>query len=432
MKTHALSFLLLSSVVLIGCSDDKKTPVTPLGDKTYTSSSLELFYNGNPMSNKTVILSQNGTKASIKVFSEFDLSQLSVSGLKGKIPGPGALPGTPLLSFDVDMSEDGKVWHFATSGETQYALFSCSGFAADSKLKLFFNDVKLKSGGVKPSVWSPASIRKNDKGEFISLPVYVDWQYDPLPEIDFDFSPLLEAIFTLPVLPVYNNTAYMSISQAINEIIKYVAFREDGNIIISYISKAGGAAQLSQTLPNGYQYIIDSPGSVKLYINPMSLIGTILVNTSGGVPESDVTIIGNGMYPSGNSESGSPSDDSQTINAILSFLKTDLGQKITSSMMELILPQISEGFPLSYRVDDSSMQLYITTEQALKFAEAIITPILEDDTLIQAIKSYIASDEFLSGFLPDVDKLLRLLPEALLRTTNFNLGLNLIPVTSSK
>ena len=93
------------------------------------------------------------------------------------------------------------------------------------KLKLFLNDVALKSGGVKPEIWQPAPIDKEPAGGYKSLPFYIEWKYDPIPNVDINLSPFVEALTTLPVIPVYGNTAYMSVSEALSLVLRTVAFR---------------------------------------------------------------------------------------------------------------------------------------------------------------------------------------------------------------
>lgn len=285
MKYTALTILSAALLSLSSCSNDDSTSApASIGDKTYNADSgLQLFYNGSPMPSKSVSFSQNGDKAVVRAFSLFDLSELG-NGQSGEIPAPGVIPGSPDLSLEVNLSPADGSWKFAGDSETGYCKFSYSGFASPEKLILNLDDVILKSGGVNPSVWAPAPIEKDSKGEYTSLPFYIHWDYTPLPDVDIDFAPLIEAIATIPVIPVYNNTAYMSLSQALTQVVQSVAFRNDGNIIISYLSTSFGAAQLAQTEPNRFQYVLASPSTVKIFIDPMSLFGLILVNTSGGTP----------------------------------------------------------------------------------------------------------------------------------------------------
>ena len=405
---------------LAACSSDKSGPIEPIKERTYDASSgFKLYYNGEIMPSKSATVSQDGEKGTLKIFSTFDLSQLSGLGLTGKVNGPGALPGSPVTELQLNMTQGGDYWDFAGDGDTDYCTFNYAGFANADRFELYLNDVKLKSGGVKPSVWQPAPIKKG-KGIYESLPFYLKWDYDPIPGVDLNLSPIMEALATLPIIPVYNNTAYMSVSQALSQVVRTVAFREDGNIIVTYVSTAFGAAQVAQTPANRYQYAIVSPEMVKLYIDPTSLMGALLVATSGGTPADEVTIIGNGMYPSGVESTFKP-------GAIAQIMASETGSKIIKNCLSLAMPLLSEGFPFAVNASADSLDLYLDTELAAPLMKAILLPMLQDNSTLQVIKEYLESQPELAPFLPDIEKALMVLPQALERTTDFRIGLAFVP-----
>ncbi|MDE5674054.1 MAG: hypothetical protein K2I44_01760 [Muribaculaceae bacterium] len=441
MKHIYTNLLFLALLPLAACSnDDSSSPLSPIKEKTYTDSSgLELYYNGNKMPGKTVVFAQDGDKAVVKAYSTFDLSRISGFGLTGELPSPGIIPGSPETSLQVSLRDTGQYWEFTGTGEDTYCTYSYEGYASEDKLKLFISDAKLKSGGVTPSAWMPAPIEKNTDGSFKSLPVYADWQYEPIPGVDFNFSPLLSAIAVAPIIPVYNNTAYMSISEAIHESLKAISFLPDGNILFTYISSVGGAYHIAQTYPNGYQYVISGPGSIKLYVNPLSFFSFILQSTSGSTPESEVDLNADGLWQAGNNDNVTSGNNSGMI-AIKDILTSPVGKKILKNLMPQFLPMVAEGIPLTYTVSENelsdishdSLKIYIDTEMAVNILTAVITPILEDSSMMEALKLYISTDPTFAPLLPDLEKAISMLPQAIERTTTFNLGLSLIPYPTSE
>ncbi len=409
---------LLALITLSACSHYDAPDLQPIKEKTYSGENLILYYNGVQMPNKSVTLNQNGNQATAKFFSQFDLSQLSALGLSGEIEGPGVFPGEVTSTLNLDMKPDTEYWNFSGNGINETCTFNYAGYVNNDKLAIFLSDVKLKSPGITPEIWKPAPITMSG-GNYTSLPFYINWQYDPIPNVDFNLSPYLEALATLPIIPVYNNTAYMSISQAVSLLVQSVAFKDDGNIIISYISSTGGAARLAQTLPNRYMYTIQSPEEIKLYINPTALFGMILVTTSTGTPAEDIKIIGNGMYPSGNTSS-SPGE-------FENLLQSEVFKKIAKTTLSVLLPQCAQGIPVAITEKDNHLYLYIDTDMATYLLQTIITPLLSDSETIKAIVEYIENDPDLKPLLPQINKAMQLIPQAIEQTNDFQLGLALVP-----
>lgn len=436
MKHLCTKLILLSLLPLAACSnDDKSTPLAPISNKSYTDSSgLELYYNGNKMPGKTVVFNQDGEKATITAYSVFDLSQISGFGLKGELPSPGIIPGSPKVSWDVDLKNNGNSWVFKGTGDDTYATYNYEGSVNGDNLKLNIRDAKLKTGGITPSAWAPSPIIKNNDGSYKSLPLYTEWQYDPLPDVDINFAPILDALVTAPVIPVYNNTAYMSISEAISEILKVVSFLPDGNILFTYISSVGGAERIAQSYANGYQYVIAAPGIVKVYVNPLSFFSFILQTTSGSTPASEVDLNATGLWAVNNEKK----EDSTSSNlaGIKELLSSPIVQKILKNIVPEVLPMVSEGIPFAYSITsgqseaEQNLKVFINTEMTVKIMTAILTPILEDSVTIEALKQYMQSSPLLSPLIPEIEKALTLLPNVFERTTTFNLGFNFIPYTS--
>lgn len=161
MKHYLPLYALLAFMPLASCSDDEPT-VSPLPEKTYTGNeSLELRYNQSPMSGKSVAFIQNEEKATLTMGSTVSPGDLSES-LKGMpdIPGPGVLPGTPVLSLPVNLKPDGGVYSFSGNGETEYLTYTYEGNVNASKMAFSFNDVTLKNQRLANTVWFPTPAEK--------------------------------------------------------------------------------------------------------------------------------------------------------------------------------------------------------------------------------------------------------------------------------
>ena len=249
MKHYLPLYALLALAPLASCSDEEPT-VSPLPEKTYTGNEmLDLRYDQSPMSGKNVTFIQNGEKATLTMGSSVSPGDISES-LKGMpdIPGPGVLPGTPVLSLPIDLKTDGGVYSFSGNGETEYLAYSFDGNVNASKMTFSFSDVTLKNQRLANTVWLPAPAEKTADGSgYKSLPLHIvcECSLPPLLEgFDGTLQDAMTLLATLPMIPAYGNTAYMSLVQVIENALKTVAFRPDGNVVI-LICKATTARRSS-------------------------------------------------------------------------------------------------------------------------------------------------------------------------------------------
>ncbi len=411
--------VIITGSILASCSSYEAPDLQPVNEKTFTGDNLTLYYNGEPMPNKSVSLTQKDDKATAKLFAEFDLSQLSAFGLSGSIPAPGVFPGSPVTILDLNMNAAGEYWNFIGSGSDDYCSYNYKGYANNDRMAIFISEAKLKTPAINPAVWKPAPMKQTD-GVYTSLPFFINWQYEPIPDVDFDLTPFLEAITTIPVIPVYNNTAYMSISQAVSLLLQTVAFSDDGNLTVSYISSVGGASRIAQTLPNRFMYLPVSESKVNIYINPTALFGMLLMAGSSGMPAEDVKIIGNGIYPSGHVSEVAP-------GVMESILKSEIAKKLAAATLKVILPRLADGLPFDISIQNAQLNLCLDNLIAMQMVEEIITPLFADNDILKAIEAYIENNAMLKPLLPYLGQAMTLIPEALKRTNTLQIGLALVP-----
>lgn len=148
MKTlYSIPLLVAAALCAAGCDNDSDKTLSPLPDKTYSGTeALDIDYNDADMNGKSATLTLNGSNAVITFDSKVDLSQISdlFKGMQ-PIPGPGVLPGTPVLSLPVSLVADGDEYSFSGKGETDFVTYTYSGDVSADKLDIDFENVMLKN-----------------------------------------------------------------------------------------------------------------------------------------------------------------------------------------------------------------------------------------------------------------------------------------------
>ncbi len=407
MKIYTPICALAAIATLASCSNDDAT-ISPLPEKTYSgNTALRLEYNSSPMSGKSVTYIQNGDNANFEMGSTVSLEELSPA-FKGipPIPGPGVLPGTSMLSLPVKLQTDGSKYSFEGSGETEYVTYNYSGNVNADVMDFKFRNVLLKNQRLANSVWIPAPTERDATGlGYKSLPLHIIWECSLPPVFEgFDgtIQDALVLMATLPIIPAYNNTAYMSLVQIIGNALKTIAFRPDGNAVVTYLQSNNGAAQFTQAPICMIQYLPLNENMLKLFINLTDLMGQILIN---GSSHPDLP-----PNPFGRGNSTTPD-----IIPIISRLA----------------PMISEGFPMQYTIDPTSLQIYFNTETLLPLLKGVVVPLLKDPAIQEMIIEKISENPALAGHLTLIKVLIAAFPELLDTTTRIELGFNFVPYTTT-
>ena len=434
MKTYLpLSLCLLAGIMLLQACSDEEPTISPLPEKTYTgNAALKLEYNDAPMSGKSVTYTQSGNTANLVMNSTVSLEELSAA-LKGlpEIPGPGVLPGTPALTLPINLHADGSKYKFEGSGETDYVSYRYSGDVNADILDFEFEDVMLKNQRLANTVWVPAPTEKETDGiGYKSLPIHIVWECSLPPILEGFDGTVQDALIlmaTLPIIPVYNNTAYMSLVQAIGSALKTIAFRPDGNAVATYLQTNNGSAQFAQAPICMIQYVPLSDTILKLYINPTDLMGQILINTSSH-PELPANPFGKSSRKMARANVGSTATGDNT--ATEGTTVTEGSTPSLQDMMQIIsklAPMLSEGIPMQYDLTQTSLQLYLNTETLLPLLQGVIIPLLEDPIIQASIIEKISANPSLSGYVPVIKTLIAAFPQLLASTTRIEFGINLIP-----
>lgn len=406
------------SAVFCSCSKDDESP-SPLSGKTYTGfTALQMSYNSAPMAGKTVTLNPSGDKGALTAYSQFDLSQLS-SAFAGTpaLPAPGVLPGSPQLTLETALLPSGSVYSFSGSGETDVVTYSYSGTATPEKLSLDFSDVRLKDQSLAGGIWSPAPVEKNPDGAGLkSQPFHLIWESElplQIPGLQNGIGDILDILVNLPVIPVYDNTAYMSLTQAVASGLRTLAFSPDGNFVVTYLKRAAGAAQFAHAPLCMLQYAPAAPGLMKMWVNPTDVLTVVLQNNTAQSPD----IPENPFGKPSRADASSPTIPPLVMKFLMQFLPR-------------VAPLLAEGIPVNYSTDGNAMTLYIGSDLLLPLVKDVAQTVLADpevQALIkQALMDAVKADPSILQYIPKIEAFLKDLPQFIAATTRIELGLNLV------
>lgn len=402
--TYICGFTALALLASLAACSDIQDTVTPLPSKTYTGvNALHINYNDAPMSGKTVMFSQTDNSGSLTAT-------------------PDVLPGSPSITLPVYLTPDGNRYVFSGSGETEYVSYAYSGSVDASTLTLNLSDVLLKDQRLANTVWTPApAVKGSTPFSYTSFPFHVVWECDlPFPLEGLDASPqdLLQLLATLPIIPVYSNTAYMTPVQAFTSMIKTFALRPDGNAVVTYLQKNNGAATYAQAPLCMLQYVPEGDDMLRLFVNVTDLEGQILINTSSH-PELPANPFGAASRAADNQGAVAAGSDEQAGG------ETAGSGLDTTALLKQMEAMLAQGIPMHYELSGNTLSVYAGSEVLLPLLKGVIVPMLEEPAVQQALMARIAANESLAPYASQLKPLLAALPQLLTATSRLELGLNL-------
>lgn len=413
MKTHCSkllwAFIPAALLAMTACSDDDNDkPIGQLPEKTYTGVKvLDLEYCGHDMAGKSVTFTPSGSDAVLTLESKLNLGEIipALSKLP-EIQGPGVLPGSPIVKLPVKLNPDGKEYSFSGNAETDYLTYSYEGEVNPDSLELEIENVKLKDKSLAGGVWKPAPVKEELGVIPVESPLHIVWETSSDLQLgDLKMSPqqILQLVANLPLISVYNGTAKMSLAEAICQIVKTVAFVDNGNIVITYVNTANGAAQLMTAPQNMIQYVVAAPGIVKVFPNPVDIYAQYLVNQPQK-PHPGVSFSKN-----------------KTKAGISSILEIESVVRL----IQQLVPMIAEGFPMEYKISGDSMALYFNNDMLIPLMKGLV-PVLTDPAVASLIMEALQKQPELTQYLPVIESALKSLPAMIEGTTSLQLGLNLV------
>ena len=404
-----LYLLPLGALLLTACSNADDDNLPTLSNKTYEGlTELNLIYDKAPMVGKSATFSDNQLTFDSKV----DLGSFS-EALKALPPiaGPGVLPGSPVVTVPLTLEPNNDKYSFAGSGETGFVTYSYLGSLTENKLDFYFYNVKLKNAHLSTRTWKPAPADASTG----SSPFHIVWETSQpglLEYFDGSIEDALKLLTQLPMIPAYGNTAYMSPTQAVSNGLKTLSFNDDGNLVLTYLQSANGAAQFAQAPICMLQYAVLEEGTAKLFINPTDLISLIIINNTNkpNIPE----------HPFG--KSATRGDISATLADILGLFSPEELQQIFAT----VSPMLSQGFPIKYTANGTHLDVFMPTEVLVPIIKNFIAPMLAKPEVQEMIATKLAQSTTLQPYMPMIKAFMVALPLIMETTTKAEIGLSLV------
>lgn len=406
MKTLRLLSLAACTLLLASCHDDNDndTPL-PLQQQTFEGrTALDLEYNDIQVAGKRVTVTPGtGSEATLTFDSQVSLASLN-DAFKDLEPvaGPGVLPGTPVLKLTLPLGTDGDEYTFSHSGETEFVTYSMHGEFDAREMDVEFDNVRLKNQTFAGGAWKPVAAPANPLDA--SQPFHIVWGTEApvqLPGLQYTVEDLLRIIVNAPIIPAYNNTAAMSLSQVIANGLKTIGMGADGNITVTYLQTANGAAQITRAPLCAFQYVPLSNVALKLYANPTDLLTLVLLNNTNRDPNIPAHPFGK------NSRAG--------------MLVDELKQLVVT-----LTPMLADGLPMACVRHGNSMSLYLTSELMLPLLKQSIIPILQNPAMRGIVEDYVMNNQQLAPHAAEILLLYDNLSLIFNQTTKMELGLNFV------
>ena len=364
------------------CSDDDdptndEIVVCPVGQTTYTDASgLVLTYSGQPVLGKQVVFApdaNDGSKATLTISGVLDLSSLTgmMAGRQdaSAIGVPGVIPGQVTTTIPVDLTVSGDEVSFEGTIDQDGCTIAYEGSASEGGLTLNLN-VTMPANDLTGATWTIS-------GE---APIHFVWESDKQISIvpgmlDMPIGDIINLALSFPLL------GEQTVNGALTQVFHSVTFGTDGNITAEYKKNMTDAEWATSPL-NVAQYTANS-GSLRLFLNPSMIIANI---QNAGLSRSTTT-------------------------------------DIVTNLMSVLLQYLATGIPMTYVQEGTNLSVYLETETALQFVEAL-APIFQDEAFVAQIMQMIASNPSLGQLSNMITPVLQQLPEVIAATTNMEVGVN--------
>lgn len=426
MKKHLIQLFSAAALVfsLASCSDDDKLPGQDLEQKSYTDEEVTVSINGDNAGNQVVRftpIAGEESKANITIASK----PLNLSGMIGRadnqpmagIPSAGIIPGSPEVTFPVELVGDAKNCTFAGTAESEYCTFTYSGAVTDSKLSLDLTDVKLKNASLA------GTYKMGDAEGMIQNIATVKWEADSVVKIDMGWlvMPLpIETILSMTLATVNvelpTDSVKISALLALPKVLKEVNFTEDGNITAKYLDTKNPDPTYLDAPKGLAQYVVTGEGKMRVFLNVPNIIAA--------------------------SKAASKASRADSVAEAPSLDLTTIMSKIdVESLMTLALPLLSQGVPVNYgmapdmvtdpewgtvgdNTDPNFMHFYLD-EQLLLPILKIFKPLLSDEEFCKTVVALASQDPDMGSMAPMLEGMLPQLPGVIDSTKSMQLGIRL-------
>lgn len=355
-------------------------------------SGLELSYSSAPMLGKVAqVTGCDDKELTISLQGE----NYAISLLGTEIATAGVFPGEPVSSVTVPYNRAGDVIEINTDVKVEKYSYNLKATLTKGSFAISIDNVHVAAdaamAGMKLNL-------VNYDGEY-TAPADA-----PVSEIDAHypyhllFEPqdaTINVIFPLPVMTIFRLALNMpmidfggtqvSVTQALQTVLKSVEFNEDGNVVATYLDTESGSYAKSPL--NIAHYNVLNDHQVALYLSP-AVIAAVATKAD----------------------------------------ENDLLGKLMEPLMNLVsyyAPMLSQGIVMEYGVNTETgvMTVYLGHDFFQPLGETA-SALLSDPEIQEVINGLIDSEESLANFASIIKMLIPQLPGLLDSCTNFELGLN--------
>lgn len=183
--------------------------------------------------------------------------------------------------------------------------------------------------------------------------------------------------------------------------LRSLAFDKDGNLPVTYLQTANGASVFTLAPKCTFQYIPLSEASVKVFVNPTDILSLVLLNNTNRDPDIPENPFG-----------------------IKQRAETPL-QLLVANLVSMVLPMLSDGFPMAAVRSGSTMSLFLPSEVLIPLIKQGIIPILTNTEVRTGIVEFIRSNPELADQELLIMGIYDALPLLLEQTGRIEFGLNL-------
>ncbi len=416
---YCLLAALFTMCLFTACSDDDD-PVVPgskLEDKVYTDEAgLNLSVNGIPTLGKTIDFKHiDGDKATVTLAGErLNVSSI-IGGIMSKadnqpaagimIPTPGVIPGSASVEIPVTLQGDSKKCTFEGSHDTEYATFDYTGVIDGEALSFEVKNLKLKNTSMAATFATNTNFMEDDGWGGQQPNAYrvfrLIWESEKglevMPGVAFPHATVIGLMTAMPMIKDEEGNPAQMVTM-LSKVLKNIKLGEDGSVTATYAdTKKPGWPET--TSPTGFaQYVVKADGTILLFVNPQAIMASVIAKAS--------------------------KSRAFDINAVVEGLMTD------------VVPMLVNGIPVSYgraifdqegneSESASDISFYIDENVLLPILN-IVSPLLEDEEVVNAIVEAAASDPDMGYMAEMLPGILASVPGVVETTTKIQLGINCV------
>lgn len=414
-KTLALLLAAVSMTAMFSsCSEDSPAPAgSALEAKTYTETEgLSLTSDGTAATGQSVTFTPTDkATATLTIKGEnLDIAGLIPMAVSKEnagmvIPTSSIIPGSPEVTFDVQLIGEEDNASFAGVSETDYCTFAYSGKVSAEALSLNLSDITLKNISMAGTFKTHAF-----EDNFFNV-CHVEWVSEKgielFPGFAMPVKDIVRMALALPLIPIDEEGNNASVAGLLPQVLKSVTFGKDGSVTAVYAESDGKGNFTEREAPKGLaRYVVKDDNTILLFLDPKSIVANTIGKSARGASRA-----------------------------------LDFGA-IIDNLMKQVVPMAVNGIPVHhgprikgeeyqdgtyvpvYDTDPNAMCFYLGTETLLPILKMAV-PVLTDPEVINLIMGAVSQDPSMKDMADLLKSVLNSLPSAIETTSKVEVGINL-------